>query len=90
VLIPELDRALDRLPRGGRVEVVDAKQIVEEIWDAPFEPVELGERVLPDRDQEADGNIASAENGCELVGKRPRTRLVLVIEEVLLELVEKD
>ncbi len=88
--VPELERRFDRLARGLAVEVVDPQQVVEQTRDLAFEAVEERERVLPDREENVRGGVATAERARELALERPAGTLARVVEEVLLELVEHE
>ena len=85
---PALERALDRLPGRRAIEVLEAQVVVEQVRDPALEPVEARDRVLADRDQDTERQVAAGEHawqrGGEVVGVVARR----VVDEVLLELVE--
>jgi hypothetical protein len=91
--VPGLDRPLDRLARAVEVEMVDPDVVREERRDVPLEAVELGPRVLADREQHMDGQARVVDDPRELSresGQSLVVALVGVVLEVLLELVEHD
>ena len=51
------DRLDDRRPGSARLEVLEAKVVAKHVGDPALEHVELGERVLADREQEVDAKI---------------------------------
>ena len=84
-----LDRAHDRGPRGLAVESIESKRVREEAGNATREAVELGERVLAQRDEDVDPERRGEERRKRL-RKRPRASVVCVVEEILLRLVEHE
>ena len=75
------------------VEVVDAEVVREQQRDVPLEVVELGPRVLADREQDVHAEVRVVDDRRELGGETREplaVALVGVVLEVLLELVEHD
>ena len=85
-LVVVLDGPEDCCPSARAVEVVEAQVVRKEVRDPPLEGIELRERVLPQAEQEVRAQPGLADRGRELAGER----VLLVVEEVLLELVEDD
>ena len=50
-LVVALDRLDNRLSGRAAVEMIEPKVVREEVRDAPFEPIELGERVVSQSEQ---------------------------------------
>ena len=88
-LARQLVVALDGLQDGvsGRtpVEMIQPKVVREQIWDPSLEAVELGERVIAQRQQDADPEPRACDQLGQIDGK---AALPLVVEEILLRLVE--
>ena len=83
-----LERADDRLSSRVAVQVLEAQRVVEEVRQPRLEAVELSERVLANRKQEAHAQITAVDDPRELERERALALLLLVVAEVLLELVE--
>lgn len=83
--LPQLQRLGDRLARGRTVEMRDAHEVVEQVRQAVGERVEQRQRILTDRDQDADPGVAARQRPPERVDERS---VGAVVEDVLLELVE--
>ena len=56
-LVVPLERADDSCPGGGPVEPLQSQIVAEDVRDEPGEYVELGEGVLPQREQNVDAEI---------------------------------
>ena len=81
-----LERAEDRALAGTTVEAIEAEVVAEDVRDQRLEPIELGERVLADRDEHVDPQRRRHELGqLPLEGAGLR-----VVEEVLLRLIEDE
>jgi hypothetical protein len=88
--VVRLDRPEHRVARCPTVEPVEAQRVREQAGDARLERVDLRERVLPERDQHAHGQVRARDELGQDVCERPLTLLVAVVEEELLELVEHE
>ena len=88
--VPGVDRPDDR--PGGRllVEVADADVVVEQVGQAALEPVQPGQGVLADGDQEVGQDVPVVDDQGELLGEGVGALLIGPVQEVLLELVEDD
>ena len=84
-LVVALDRLDDRIARRTTVEVVEPQVVREEVRDPALEAVELGERVVAEREQDTNAETGARDELGQLVGK---AGLLRVVEEVLLGLVE--
>src|SRR5207253_8778597 len=85
-LVVALDRPENRSASACAVEMVEPQVVPEEVRDAALERVEFRERVLAQAEEEVCPQPRLADRRRELRGKR----VVLVVEEVLLELVGDD
>ena len=90
VAAPLIDRAFDHVPRVLEVERLDPDQVREQVGQQVVEAVELGERVLADRDEEVRLHVAPGDRRRKLVVEGDFSVHRLVVGEVLLELVEDD
>ena len=86
VVAPE--RLQDRRLGLADAQVPDAHVVLEQVGDAALEPVQPGQRVLADGDQEAHRQVGPVDRRRELGGEAARAVLVPVVEEPLLELVQ--
>ena len=68
--------------------MVETEVVREEVGNPALERVELGERVLPQAEQEVRAQAGLADRRRELAGEASLRALALVVEEELLELVE--
>ena len=68
--------------------MAEPQVVAEEVRDARLEAVELGQRVFPDREEEARAEARAFDRFRKLREERARPGLALVIEEVLLDAVE--
>ena len=72
------------------VERLEPKAVSEKSRKARFEAVERSQRVLPDREEDVDRDVTSADELGELLGEAPVGLPRLVVDEVLLRLVEHE
>ena len=84
-----LDGSNDRRLRPPPVETVESERVREQARHAASEPVELRERVLTQRDEDVDPQ-RRGEHRRQGLGERVLARVVGVIQEVLLRLVENQ
>ena len=89
-LVVAVDRSDDRLARRVPVEMVEPEVVAEHVGNAGLEPVELRERVLADREQEARPQARPGDGLGEVLEEAVRLVTGAVVEEVLLEPVEDD
>ena len=83
-LAPALERLDDRRATGRAIEVIEAEDVPEQVRDRALQPVERGERVLPQREQHVDAQ-RPVDEGRE---RRVEAVALAVVREVLLRLVE--
>ena len=84
-----LDRPDDRRARRLAIEPVEPERVREEARDTAREAIELGQRVLAQRDEDIDPR-GTRKKCREQLGEGARPGVVRVIEEVLLGLVEHE
>ena len=84
-LVVALDGPHDGFAGGRAIEMVEPKVVREQIRDPPLEAVELGERIVAQRQQDTHAQAGPRDQLGQLEGE---TALRLVVEEVLLGLVE--
>ena len=75
-----------RRPALGR-EVIETESVGEQAGEPPLEGVEAREGVLPDADEDVDGQLRSRHELRERIAER---RVGAVVDEVLLDLVEEQ
>jgi hypothetical protein len=90
LVVEPLDRPDDRPATSIAVEVVETEVVGEQVRDARLEAIELAERILPQRDEEAHPKPGPTHRLRELDSERARPGLSFVVEEVLLDAVQDD
>ena len=81
------ERAEDRGAPGLAVEPVEPQQVREQLGNPAGELVELGQRVVAQREQDVDAQAGPAQ---ELRQRRAQRPFEAVVEDVLLEVVEQQ
>ena len=56
----------DRADRCIAVQMIEAQQIVEQLWNSPLKTVELAQAVFPHREQEACIDLVSVDRARKL------------------------
>ena len=89
ILVEPPDRLLDRLAGRAAIEVVEVQVVAVDVRDARLEAVaDARVDVLADRDEEVRADVVAGDAAAEVGDEAPPGRVVLVVLEELLELVE--
>src|SRR6478609_105783 len=87
-LITRIERLANRANRRLAVQMIEAQEIVKQLWNSPLKAVELAQAVFSHREQEAYIDLVSVD-GARKLGVEPFADCRGgVIKEVLLKLIE--